>query len=385
MTDTGVLSRQPLRAPPRVDPATLPRPLQDLIATWHVSLKEPFRGLTADGATVPGLYPIRPTGMSLRPLREAAERFLASLDAGQRAAVEFPVDSEVWRHWSNIHRNIMRHGLCLAELGEQQRSLLFAFVQSGLGARAYETARNAMRLNEHLAELTGLPDEFGEGFYWISLFGAPSADSPWGWQLDGHHCNVNCFVLGDQMVLSPMLLGSEPVTAESGIYKGISVLREEEAEGWAFMDALMPEQRARATIGQDLPFDGYASGFRDNIVLPPVGLPASDMNETQREQLVDLIGLYAGRLPAGHAALRLEEVKAQLDRTVFAWIGAFDPVSPFYYRIYSPVIFIEFYHQPGVALPDTGYSRRHAHALVRTPNGNDYGRALLRQYRDRSG
>jgi hypothetical protein len=45
------------------------------------------------------------------------------------------------------------------------------------------------------------------------------------------------------------------------------------------------------------------------------------------------------------------------------------------------MIFIEFYHQPGVALPNTGYNRRHAHALVRTPNGNDYGRELLRQYR----
>jgi hypothetical protein len=44
------------------------------------------------------------------------------------------------------------------------------------------------------------------------------------------------------------------------------------------------------------------------------------------------------------------------------------------------VIFVEFYHQPGVALPNTGYNRRHAHALVRTPNGNDYGRALLAQY-----
>ena len=37
-----------------------------------------------------------------------------------------------------------------------------------------------------------------------------------------------------------------------------------------------------------------------------------------------------------------------------AMSGAFDPVSPFYYRIYSPVIFIEFYHEPGIALPNTG-------------------------------
>ena len=128
------------------------------------------------------------------------------------------MESEVWRHWSNIHRNVMRHGLCLAELSEPQRERVFAILRLGLGPSAYETARNAMRLNEHLAELTGLPDEFGELFYWISIFGVPAPDAPWGWQFDGHHCNINCFVLGDRMVLTPMLLGSEPVLAKSGKY-----------------------------------------------------------------------------------------------------------------------------------------------------------------------
>jgi hypothetical protein len=178
-----------------------------------------------------------------------------------------------------------------------------------------------------------------------------------------------------------MLLGSEPVTAESGKYKGTTVLREEEAAGYALMGALTAAQRAKATIGSDLPFDGYASGFKDNVVIPRDGLPIAEMTPEQNSLLVHLITLYTGRLPGGHARLRFEEVAAHLHETVFAWIGAFDPVAPFYYRVYSPVIFIECYHQPGVALPNTGYSRRHAHALMRTPNGNDYGRALLRQYR----
>jgi hypothetical protein len=298
--------------------------------------------------------------------------------------VSFPVDSEVWRHWSNIHRNVMRHGLCFAELSERQRQLAYGIMRKGLGTRAHETARNAMRLNEHLAELTGLPEEFGEMFYWLSIFGTPSDDAPWGWQIDGHHCNINCFVLGDQVVLTPMLLGSEPVLAESGKYKGTAVLREEEARGSAFMNLLTPDQRAKATIGYDLPFDGYASGFKDNVVVPYDGLPTSQMTPAQVAALADLIRLYTDRLPPGHARLRLDEAKRHLGETIFAWIGQFDPVAPFYYRIYSPVIFIEFYHQPGVALPDTGYSRRHAHALVRTPNGNDYGRALLRQHQSQS-
>jgi hypothetical protein len=380
MTDTAVLNRRSLRAPPRVDESKLSQALQDLFATWRLSLNEDFKGLTATGEVVPGLFPLHSAGVSTQPVLAAVDAFLASLDTDQRAAVSFPVQSEVWRHWSNIHRNVMRHGLCFAELSEHQRELAYAIMRAGLGARAYETARNAMRLNEHLAELTGLPDEFGEFFYWISIFGTPSPDAPWGFQIDGHHCNINCFVLGNQMVLTPMLLGSEPVLAETGKYKGTTVLREEEAQGFAFMDALTPDQRRMATIGYDLPFDGFASGFKDNVVVPAVGLHASDMTPAQRVSLGDLIKLYSDRLPPAQAQLRFDEVKRHLNETIFAWIGEFDPVAPFYYRIYSPVIFIEFYHQPGVALPNTGYNRRHAHALVRTPNGNDYGRALLHQY-----
>lgn len=380
MMDATALNRRTLRAPPRVDASTLSQPLQDLFASWDASLKESFKGLTASGDVVGGLFPLRSTGASIQPMMGAVNQFLAALDGEQRAAVSFSIDSEAWRHWSNIHRNVMRHGLCLAELSDAQRELAFTIMRAGLGARAYHTARNAMRLNEHLAELTGLSDEFGEFYYWLSVFGIPSSDAPWGWQIDGHHCNINCFVLGGQMVLTPMLLGAEPVLAETGKYAGTTVLREEEAQGFAFMSMLTPEQRATATIGYDLPFDGYASGFKDNVIVASDGLCVIEVSSPQRASLVDLIGLFTDRLPPAQAQVRIAEVKRHLNETVFAWIGQFDPVSPFYYRIYSPVIFIEFYHQPGVALPNTGYNRRHAHALVRTPNGNDYGRALLRQY-----
>lgn len=382
MSDVTAL-RRPRPAPPRIDESKVSQPLQDLFAGWRVALTEPFVGLTADGTVERDLFPLRKTGLSVTPLAEAVRIFLASLDETQRRAVLFDVDGEVWRTWSNIHRNLMRHGLCMAELSDTQRDLAYGVLRAGLGTRAYETARNAMRLNETLAELTGIPEEFGEYFYWISLFGEPSAEQPWGWQWDGHHCNINCFVLGDQMVLSPMLLGSEPVTAEDGVYKGTSVLREEEAEGWAFMGGLTPAQRACTIVGTELPFDGYASGFKDNLVVPYAGLPTAEMTAAQKEALVALIKLYTDRLPAAHAALRLAEVTRHLDRTYFGWIGEFSAAAPFYYRVHNPAIFIEFYHQPGVALPNTGYNRRHAHALVRTPNGNDYGRVLLNLHRPR--
>ena len=83
------------------------------------------------------------------------------------------------------------------------------------------------------------------------------------------------------------------------------------------MNALTPEQRAKALIGMDLPFDGYASGFKDNIVVPYLGLPVAAMTPAQREQLIELIALYTDRLPGEHARLRLTEVKQHFDRNDF--------------------------------------------------------------------
>jgi hypothetical protein len=66
--------------------------------------------------------------------------------------------------------------------------------------------------------------------------------------------------------------------------------------------------------------------------------------------------------------------------THFSWIGSSGPTDPFYYRIHSPVILIEFDHHSGVALDNALPEKFHVHTLVRTPNGNDYGKDLLRQH-----
>jgi hypothetical protein len=66
-----------------------------------------------------------------------------------------------------------------------------------------------------------------------------------GWQIDGHHLNVNCFVLCDQLVLTPNFMGSEPVLARFGKYAGTRVFAAEEEQGYALMRLLSPEERQR--------------------------------------------------------------------------------------------------------------------------------------------
>ena len=96
--------------------------------------------------------------------------------------------------------------------------------------------------------------------------------------------------------------------------------------------------------------------------------------------MLDLVEVYIGRMRDGHAAVRMTEIAEHLDDTHFVWVGGLADDSVFYYRIQSPVVSIEFDHLNGIAFDNEEPSRNHIHTMVRTPNGNDYGKDLLRQH-----
>jgi hypothetical protein len=347
---------------------------------------EPFRGITTDGDVVTGLFPIRATGVSTDRVRIAADAFLAALSAEQRAETTFPVDDEEWRLWSNTS-GYARQGVSFARMDDEQREAAFAMLRAGLSAPGFDKARNIMRLNHHMAELLNNFERYGEWLYHVTVMGEPSATAPWGWQLDGHHLVINYFVLGDQVVMTPSFWGSEPVRADTGRYAGVEVMQAEERKGLAVMTSLTAEQRSTATIAvAKTGNNALAQAFRDNLVLDYAGIRADALDERQRALLLDLIAEYVHNQAEGHARVRMEEVREHLDATWFAWIGEVGPEATFYYRVHNPVILIEFDHQTPIALPDAPRgvpTRRHVHAVVRTPNGNDYGKDLLRQHYER--
>ena len=365
---------------PAVRPFELPPRLKPMGERAKAALAEPFRGIITNDTSAPGLFTVEPNGVSVAPVLEATRRFLALLSEQQRKAACFAIDDEAWRMWCNIHPWVMRHGVCLADLGHDQREAALGVLGATLSEAGYRTARDVMRLNEHALEITGKPDEYSEWFYWVSVFGTPSPDEPWGFQLDGHHLNLNVFVLGDQLVMTPTFMGSEPVLARFGKYKGTRAFATEEEAGHALMDALADGERQQATIGQDLPGELLTAAFQDNRRIEPAGIRYPDLPREGRERLEALLCVYTGRIRRGHDAVRWAEVKRHLDATHFAWIGPVDDHSPFYYRILSPVILVEFDHQSGIVYDNDKPSRDHIHTVVRTPNGNDYGRDLLRQH-----
>ena len=354
--------------------------LQQSFDRAKVSLAEDFTGITTDGVPAKGHFPIVKTGISVEPVVDAANAFRASLTNKQWSDVNFDIDAREWRSWHNMHVFLMRHGLPLHELNPAQRSTALSLIEASSSAAGYESARNVMKLNEHAGEITGNTGEFSEWYYWISIFGEPSPAKPWGWQIDGHHLIVNCFVYGDQMVMTPDFRGSEPVFAESGKYAGTHVFHDEESRGLEFMNALTPEQQQRAAIGTALPRDVITTAQVDNLDLDYAGIRYDALPPPQQELLRALIETYVGRIRPGHAEVRMNDVGKLLPETYFGWIGEHGEKSPFYYRVHSPVILIEFDHLPGIIWDNVEPTREHIHTIVRTPNGNDYGRDLLRQH-----
>ena len=369
-------------APPKRPPDTL---LQMSIAAATTGLAEPFKGITTNGRVEPGLFPVAKSGVSTEPVRVATDTFLASLTPAQRWKTLFSVNDDEWRKWAN-QSFYVRQGMSFLEMTDAQREAAFGMLRAALSARGVQQTRDIMRLNTTLAELMdGNFDEYGEWQYYVTVMGTPSATEPWGFQFDGHHAVINYFVLGDQVVMTPFFAGSEPVVAKFGKYQGTAILQKEQSDALALINALDGPRRAKAVLRSPKTADeNQTEAWKDNVVLDYAGIPAMELADAQLRQLVALIELYVGNMDDGHAQVKMKEVLAHMDRTYFAWIGKTDPGSVFYYRIQSPVIVIEYDHQRPVGmrhlLDPSVPSAEHVHTVVRTPNGNDYGKDLLRQH-----
>ena len=359
-------------------------------------LAQPLIGITTNGMPAEGLFPEQSTGITTRPIQSAVNAFLNSLTVEQRSRCKFPITDNEWRRWSNTEF-YEREGIGLFEMTENQRELALGILKESLSLKGFEKAQNIMKMEEHLAYLvkdyvdSGQIEEetllqLGGDKFYFTFMGTPSDKDPWGWQIDGHHLVINYFILDDQVVMTPTLMGSEPTYAEQGPHSGLRTFEQEEVKGFRFYSSLSTDQKQKATLSSTKPRGYFRAGaFQDNLVLAYSGIPGTELSELQRNKLLELMAEYVHNIREGHSQIRMDEVESHLDETWFSWIGPEDGKTAFYYRIYSPVILIEFEHRGPVFLwdrnkPKPGPTKNHIHTIVRTPNGNDYGKDLLRQH-----
>ncbi|KXI29740.1 DUF3500 domain-containing protein [Paraglaciecola hydrolytica] len=349
------------------------------------ALAERFEGLSTSQGKQQELFPIRNTGVSTAPIVEAAKAYLSLLSTPELIRTQFAVDDPEWRRWFNVDNGIyVRQGLSLKEMNHEQRKAAWGLLESSLSAKGLDLSKNIMKTDRTLSELNG-HGFLDEDLYFLTIMGTPDDKEPWGWQMDGHHLVINYFVMGDQVVMTPTFLGAEPAVTTSGKYAGNKVLQAEQDRGLALMQSLTTDQQQAATLSSRKTHDNMqAAAHQDNLVIDYSGIKASVLDEEQQHKLLDLIGSYVANMKESHAKVRMDEVRTHLENTWFAWVGDVNDDSVFYYRIHSPVILIEFDHQVPVGtemLHENGVpTRDHIHVVIRTPNGNDYGKDLLQQH-----
>jgi hypothetical protein len=367
---------------------------------WELSAalrhyRDPYVGVTTDGRPVPDLYTLKDTGVSAGKAAEVACAYLDTLEPYQRVVARLPMDSPDWRLWTNALPVWTPKGMRLERLTAAQREAALAVMEASLSLEGFHVVRSAMKLNGALGEfIDDYRDTLREFAYHFTVFGDPATSEPWGWQLMGHHVDVHCVFVGTQVVLAPVFLGAEPAVAQSGTsYAGVRALDEETDRGLALRRALSPDQEDLFLQGDSLlaadlppelagPFNGrhLAGAGKDNLILPAEGIPGDELTADQQGLLLDLVKVYLGRLPAVHAAAKLDQVVDHLAATRFVWRGQHGDTSPFYYRVHSPVLLIEYDNHPGIFLANEEPERFHIHTIVREPNGNDYGKSLLAQH-----
>jgi len=373
-----------------------------LVEGWTPLYLADFRGVTSDGTLREGLYPLTPAEPGEEaPVAEmvaAAHALLDALDDDGRQRIAHDVDAPEWQTWANPEFMQFDTGLRLEFQPADVRQRALDLVRASLSPEGYALTHAMMLVNGFLGEVVGLETVLNEFSYNVALYGDPDLHAPWGWQLFGHHAAVNCLVVEGRMQLSPVFLGAEPNEIDAGPHAGTESFTERIDLGLQLMAALSPEQRAAATVYEQMvdpamppgrvhPGDErhLAGAFQDNRVIPVEGIGVADLPATARRLVLQIAETFVRLLPEGPRAARLREIEAYLPETSFSWIGGHAEGDVFYYRVQSPVLVAELDHHCGVFLDYRTPQPFHVHTVLRTPHGNDYGRAWVRHWQAEHG
>jgi hypothetical protein len=318
----------------------------------------------------------------------SAQAFLATLDEAGRTKVQFPFDSPQKTRWSNLPTGIFkREGLRLGDLAPAQRAGAMALLSAAFSQGGYRKVVEIMRGDEVLRRRAGEPPRgggpgggpggrgapgggsvrFGEDEYYLAFLGVPSVSAPWMLQFGGHHLAINLTLAGHQATLAPSHTAAQPASYS---FEGRTVrpLGNENDRAFALMATLDAAQRSQAVLGYSVS-DLVLGPGQDGRTIQPEGLRASALSAPQQAMLMDLVREWAGIANDALAAPRMDEIRARLPETCFAWSGPTTAGSAAYFRIQGPTLVIEYAPQRGVD---------HIHTIYRDPT-NDYGAGFARE------
>ena len=365
------------------------------------------------------------TSMVAGRMADAAAILIDSWDQAQRriACRPFPDEAErrLWYYTPTDHG-----GLPLAAMGAVQHRNVHRLVATGLSTPGYVTVALIMGLDNILDQLEGWSVDFGRErgrdplLYYITIFGEPGGDAPWGWRFGGHHVSLHYTIVRGEVVAStPNFIGADPADSPllgPHLHRPLAAA---EDLGRELFRALDQPRRARALISPVAPTDLVGSNRPKlevgNRPLPiadifrrrfegrlaelvadmqsdleatigvkqahldamsfsaePKGLPVLALDAGQTSILRELLGCYLARLPEELADQQAHLLDQEFDRLTFLWAGSAERGQPHYYRIQGQRVFIEY--------DNSQRGANHIHTVWRDLANDFGGDTLARHY-----
>src|SRR5436190_346256 len=290
-------------------------------------------------------------------MTEAANRFLVSLTAEQRAKATFKFEDAERVNWFFVP--IERKGLPLREMGAFQQRLATALLSAGLSQSGFMKAMSIMSLEDVLRIME---KDSGERRnpekYYFSIFGTPSDTGTWGYRVEGHHLSQNYTVVNGKVVDAPSFFGSNPAEVREGPRAGLRLLAGEEDLGRDLIASLTAEQQKTAIVDPKAPADILTSNKRQAALEgQPSGISAAKLTAPQMAKLTALLDEYVNNVPEQMAQARQEQIKKAGKNISFAWCGGIKRGDPHYYRVQTSSFLIEY--------DNTQNDNNHIHAVWR--------------------
>ena len=218
-----------------------------------------------------------------------AQNFLSSLDADEIKILHFPFNDSLRHKWERVPG--LRQGLKLSMFTERQKILLHELMRSCLSTQGYLTVTSIM-FNEDIQKK--FEPTLGSNEFWIEFFGESTANTFWGWKLEGHHLSLNFTFKGNKMISnSPFLMATNPSNSITDSARaGLIILYKEEEIARSLLNSLSANQMKLAYNSKKKPDSVYSEQDKERINVPDEGIYFDQLNKPQQLLLRELVAEY---------------------------------------------------------------------------------------------
>ncbi|GGN66568.1 hypothetical protein GCM10010112_29080 [Actinoplanes lobatus] len=367
---------------------------------------------------------VRSYEKSVAGVVQAAEAFLATLDADEKALTQLELTEANATLWSNLPcGSSCRPGIRFGDLDIEEQAAAKSVLKTALGTGAgggYERAEQIMAADDYLGVLqakgalssarpdmpsgappggmssgrpSGMPSggmpgggppgempsggpfsgadtSYSSGNYFLAFLGTPSTTGAWQISFGGHHLAVHmAYKNGEVAGASPYFVGVEPITWTDAADVRHAPLNDMRTGLVTMLDSLTETERETAKLAKTYADVLVGPGEDGQFPATKEGLSAGALTAGQKALVLAAIEPWVAGADDATAAALMKIYTSEIDKTYIGWSGSPTLTKHAdYVRIDGPSVWVEFVCQNGVVVQD----QIHYHTIYRD-HTRDYG------------